>query len=150
MAQESSCHWNFRARLGLIGSSILTGGPASFIFIFNDTISRQQLNLKPHSVVFIHNPYWLWGASVILTPPSPTHLFSCRKLREYSARSYWSTAERCDNRQRTSIGRHAERSGNLLLFVDRRMNHWGVSAGLIPSEQGLYMPNFFIFLFLTR
>ena len=53
--------------------------------------------------------------------PSPTNLFFCRKLREYSARSYWSTAERCDNRQRTSIGRHAERTGNLLLFVDRRI-----------------------------
>ncbi len=43
------------------------------------------------------------------------HLFS------FLAVSYWSTAERCDNRQHTSIGRHAERTGNLLLFVDRRI-----------------------------
>jgi hypothetical protein len=57
-------------------------------------------------------------------PPSPTHLFFCRKLkklREYSARSYWSMAERCDNRQRNSIGRQAEKIGNLLLFVNNRI-----------------------------
>ncbi len=52
--------------------------------------------------------------------PPPAHLFFCRKLREYSARSYWSTAKRCENRQRTSIGRHAERTGNPILFVDRQ------------------------------
>ncbi len=50
-----------------------------------------------------------------------THLFFCQKLREYSARSYWSTAEPCENWQPTSIYRHAERTGIPLLFVDRRI-----------------------------
>jgi hypothetical protein len=54
------------------------------------------------------------------SPPSPTNLFFCRKLREYSARSYWSTAKPYENQQCTSIGRHAERTGNPLLFVDRQ------------------------------
>ena len=49
-------------------------------------------------------------------PPPPT----CRKLREYSACSYWSTAERCENRQPASIGRQAERTGSRLLFFDRQ------------------------------
>jgi hypothetical protein len=53
-------------------------------------------------------------------PPS-THLFFCRKLREYSAHSYWLTAEPCENRQPTSIGRQAEKTGNLPLFVDIRI-----------------------------
>ncbi len=65
----------------------------------------KPINLNPHTVLFIHNRYW----------------FLCRKLREYSARSYWSTAEPCDNRQRTSIGRQAEKTGNLLLFVDSQI-----------------------------
>ena len=76
-------------------------------------------------------------------PPSPTYLFFCRKLREYSACSYWSTAERCDNRQRTSIGRHAERTGNLLLFVDRRIIE-GYQRVLYPVNRA-YTCQFFSF-----
>jgi hypothetical protein len=52
------------------------------------------------------------------TPPPHPPVFL---PKEYSARSYWSTAEPYENRQPTSIGRHGERSGNTLLFVDRRI-----------------------------
>ncbi len=63
----------------------------------------------------------------------PFLLVDGRALRQPVKHFYWSTVG--ENRQLASICRQA--------------NHWGVLADLIPSEQGLYMPIFLIFLFLT-
>ncbi len=54
-------------------------------------------------------------------PPPPHPLFSCGKYRENSACSYWSTLERCKNRQLLLVDRGGERTGSRLLFVDRRI-----------------------------
>jgi len=56
------------------------------------------------------------------TPQSPTTVFLRKVLREYSARSCWSTAERCER--------------------------WGALAALISSRQRLYMQNFEVWFFL--
>ncbi len=64
-------------------------------------LNQQWINLNCHRLLFILNWYGKWRASVILTPHP---LFFLRKLPEYSACSYWSTAEHCENRQLDSIG----------------------------------------------
>ncbi len=78
----------------------------------------------------LHPPVFLSKVTRILGP-----LLSVdgRALREPATHFYWSTGG--ENQQLASIC--------------RQPNNWGVSADLIPSVQGLYMPNFFIFLFLT-
>ncbi len=57
-------------------------------------------------------------------------------------------AEPSKNRQPTSIGRHAEKTSNPFLFVDRQII-WGVSGDLIPSDQGLYYAKFWSLVSLT-
>ncbi len=100
-------------------------------------VADTLFNPNCHRLLFILNCYSKWGTSVILyTPPPPT--FFCRKLREYSARSYWSTAERCENRQPASIGLQAERTCSPLLFCRQADHcHWGALAVLISSKKGL-------------
>ncbi len=102
--------------------------------------------LTPSCVYIIHIGY---EVRVLYSPPLPhppvflpkvTRIFGPfllvdgRVLRPPATHFYWSTCG--ENPQLDSICWYA--------------NHWGVSVGLIPSEQGLYMPIFFIFLFLTR
>ncbi len=120
----------------------------SFQVFLSIHLYKLEVNLNPHTVLFIPNRYWKWGASVRLTPPphppvflpkltrifGPFLLVDGRALPQPATHFYWSTGG--ENRQ--------------LSPICWQPNHWGVSADLIPSEQGLYMPKFFIFLFLTR
>ncbi len=95
----------------------------------------------------ILTPSWLYlidisneGRSEYTPPPSPTHLLFCWKLRKFLVRSYWSTAEPCENWQPTSIGRHAERTGNPLLFVDRQIIE-GLQGISYPVSRAYTMQN---------
>ncbi len=98
-----------------------------YINCFMSSFSTRILTPSLLYLININNE----GRSEYTPPPSPTHLLFCWKLREYSARSYWSTAEPCENRQPTSIGRHAERTGNPLLYVDKQ---------IIEGLQGISYP----------
>ncbi len=62
---------------------------------------------NPHIVLFIHNRYSLWGASVILSPPPPPTCFS---------------AESYENIRPVPIGKQPSvaTTGNALLLVDMR------------------------------